>query len=166
MEHWKKAYEIADIVVSNSRVLWIVYLSFFIAALKVRKSENKTRWRVGGVMIGASVPGLFISIGTFGLFAYTMIRCYMLSVSSNYNRLIDLPEVQKLQSMCNYIPIMCVELSMFLFFVLAVIAAICGIVILGRRAGTKAGVCTLIYGLCLTGFAWWFMNVVFLFMGT
>lgn len=43
MEYWKEAYGIADIILENSWYMWLVYISFFILALAVRKKDNRTR---------------------------------------------------------------------------------------------------------------------------
>ena len=49
---------------------------------------------------------------------------------------------------------------MLLFPVLALIAIICGIVILAKRAGKGTGLVTLLYGLALIGCtAWLFMGM-------
>ena len=146
MDYWKAAYQVADIVLENSRLMWIVYISYFVIALKVRKKEIKTRKRVGALMIGASVPGLLISAGCLGLFVYAMIKCYRVAASKEFYILGDSPVVRHIQQMCNSVPVTCLVLSLFLFYILAVIAVMCGIIILARRAGKGAGLFTLIYG--------------------
>ena len=166
MDYWKAAYQVADIVLENSRLMWIVYISYFVIALKVRKKEIKTRKRVGALMIGASVPGLLISAGCLGLFVYAMIKCYRVAASKEFYILGDSPVVRHIQQMCTSVPVTCLVLSLFLFYILAVIAVMCGIIILARRAGKGAGLFTLIYGLCLTGFSWWFMNAIMAYLAT
>lgn len=166
MDNWKAAYEIADIVLENSRLMWIVYISFFVIALKIRKKEIKTRRRVGALMIGASIPGLLISAACLGLFVYAMIKCYLVAASKEFYVLGDSPVVRHVQGMCNSVPVTCLVLSVVLFYILALIASISGIIILARRAGKGAGFFTLIYGICLAGFSWWFMNAVMAYLAT
>ena len=164
MENWLQAYDVCDIVVMNSRLMWIVYISFFILALIVRKGENKTRHTVGSVLLGASMPGLLISAGCLGLFIYGMVKCYQVILSKEYYNMKDSPVVRNIQEMCNSVPVTLLLLSVVLFFILAVIAVICGIVLLGKKAGKGAGVITLLYGLGLTVFAGWFVKAFITFL--
>ena len=43
MDSWSEAFGFANIVLSNSLYMWLVYISFFILALIVRKQDDKTR---------------------------------------------------------------------------------------------------------------------------
>lgn len=164
MENWLEAYSYCDTALLNSRLMWIVYISFFILAVIVRKSENKTRHTVGSVMLGASMPGLLISIGCLGLFVYSMAQCYKVILSKEYYNIGDSPVVRNVQEMCNSVPVTFMLLSIALFFILALISIICAIVLLGKKAGKGAGVITLLYGLSLTVFAGWFLMAVTAFL--
>ena len=127
----------------------VLYISFFIMAVVVRKSENRTRRITGNVMIVASIPGMIISIGNLGLFIYTMVRVYLVAASNEYSIIGDSPVVKDLMDICNTIPITCLELSIIFFFALALIAIICGTVLLVKKAGKVVGIVTLVYGLVL-----------------
>ena len=163
MEYWKEAYDIADIVLENSRLMWIVYVSFFILALMVRKKDNRTRRITGGVMIGAVAPGLLLSLWNLGLFIYAMIKVYQVAASKEYYIIDDSPVVKDIRMACNSIPVGCLTLSMFLFLILALVAVICGIVILANKAGKAMGVVTLVWGIGLIAFGFWFVNAMFTF---
>lgn len=160
MEAWKAAYDVADIVLEGSWFMWAVYISFFVLALIVRKKGNKTRRVSGSIMIGASIPGLLISAGCLGLFVHTMLKLHSIAASNAYHSVADNVATRDLQNLCNSVPITCCTFSMLLFPVLALIAIICGIVILAKRAGKGTGLVTLLYGLALIGCtAWLFMGM-------
>lgn len=164
MDYWKEAYNVADIVFLNSRLMWIVYISFFIMALIIRRSENKTRKTVGGVMTAASIPGLLISAGLLGLFVYVMIKVYQVAASKEFYLIGDSPVVRDLKNACNSVPVTALELSLFMFFILANIAIICGIIILARKAGKAVGIITLLYGIGLMCFSGWFVKALLTFL--
>ncbi|MBR5181612.1 MAG: hypothetical protein IKT20_06280 [Clostridiales bacterium] len=157
MEYWKQAYDIADIVLENSWLMWIVYVSFFVLALAMRKKENRTRRIAGSVMIGAAMPGMLMSVGCLGLFVYTMVKVYQVASSKEFRSLDSSPLVRDLGNVCNTVPFTCLTLSLLLFIVLALIAVICGIVVLAKKAGRGIGVVTLLYGFALFGFFGWLL---------
>lgn len=163
MDCWKEAYYVADIAFENSWIMWIVYISFFTMALVVRKKENSTRRITGNVMIAASIPGILMSAGCLGLFICTMVKVYQVAASNEYHIIGDSPVVRALNELCNSIPITCLEFSVFLFFILALIAIICGMVILIKRAGRRIGIVTLLYGLALILFSCWLLKGMMLF---
>lgn len=166
MEYWKEAYGIADIILENSWMMWAVYISFFILALAVRKKDNRTRRVAGGVMIGAAVPGVLISVHCLGLFAYVMIKVYQIASSGEYYIISDSPVVRQLQTACNSIPVTYLTLSILLFFIVALVSVICGIVILAKRAGKAAGIFSLLYGLGLAGFGCWFFFAMMMYFAS
>ena len=157
MEYWKQAYDVADIVFLNSWMMWLVYISFFILAMAMRKKDNRTRRIAGSVMIGAAMPGMLMSAGCLGLFIYTMVKVYQIASSKEFRSLNDSPVVRDIQNMVNNVPITCLSFSLLLFIVLALIAVICGIVVLAKKAGRGIGVVTLLYGFALFGFFGWLL---------
>ena len=163
MEYLKEAFDVADIILGNSWTMWTVYISFFILALAVHKKGNRTRRIAGNVMLGAALPGVFISAHCLGLFIYAMIKVYQVAVSKEYYIIDDSPVVKDIRMACNSIPVSCLTLSMFLFLILALVAVICGIVILAKRAGKAMGVVTLVWGIGLIAFGFWFVNAMFTF---
>ena len=166
MEYWKEAYGVADIVLENSWTMWLVYISFLILALAVHKKDNRTRRITGGIMIGAAVPGVLISLHCLGLFAYVMIKVYQIAASGEYNFISDSPVVGQLKTACNSIPVTYLTLSILLFFIVALVSVICGIVILAKRAGKAAGIFSLLYGLGLAGFGCWFFFAMMMFFAS
>ena len=163
MDYWKNAYYFADVAFENSWIMWIIYISFFILALVVRKKENSTRRITGTVMIVASIPGILISVGCLALFTYTMVKVYQIAVSNEYQIIGDSPVVKELSNLCNTIPITCLELSIILFFALALIAIICGIIILVKGEGKGIGAVCLLYGLALIAFSCFFLYALMMF---
>lgn len=155
MEYWKQAYDVADIVFLNSWMMWLVYISFFILAMAMRKKDNRTRRIAGSVMIGAAMPGMLMSAGCLGLFIYTMVKVYQIASSKEFRSLNDSPVVRDIQNMVNNVPITCLSFSLLLFIVLALIAVICGIVVLAKKAGRGIGIFTLLYGIALFGIFGW-----------
>lgn len=167
MDYWKEVYDIADIVLENSWMMWLVYISFFIMAVVVRKKkDNRTRRVTGSIMIGASLPGLLISAGCLGLFIHVMVQVMKIMASKEYRHISDSPVIRDLDNLCNSVPITCLCFSMLLFPILALIAFICGIVILAKRAGKGTGVVMLMYGFVVTGFTVWLMMGMFAYFAS
>lgn len=165
MNIWKDAFEIADIILEQSYVMWIIYGSFFVLALFVRKKNNKTRLHTGSVLLGFSIPGMLVSLACAGDFVYVMAVCIKAGSSLGKNKFLsDYPGIRELQYNCQGLPLTCFILSPILFGILAIVAVICGIVILKKRAGKSAGLITLIYGIALMGFTLWFTKGVFMFL--
>ena len=160
MEYWKEAFGVADIILENSWMMWAVYISYFILALAVHKKDNRTRRITGNVMLGAALPGVFISAHCLGLFAYAMIKTYQVASSGEYYIIGDSPVVRSIENACQSIPVSYLTLSIPLFFIVALVSVICGIVILAKRAGKAAGIIPLLYGLGLAGFGCWFFRAM------
>lgn len=166
MEYWKEAYGIADIVLENSWTMWIVYISFFILALAVHKKNDRTRRITGNVMLGAALPGVFISAHCLGLFAYVMIKVYQIASSGEYHIIGDSPVVRQLKNACNSVPVTYLTLSLLLYLIVALVSVICGIVILAKRSGKAAGIISLLFGLGLIGFDCWFFFAMMMFFAS
>ncbi|MBO4680325.1 MAG: hypothetical protein J5623_00295 [Clostridiales bacterium] len=152
MASWVEAYDFADIVLSNSLYMWLVYISFFILALIVRKKDDKTRRITGNVMIASSVPGLLISVFCLGLFLYAMITYHNMMASGKFKSIYDSPELTKLFHTCNGLPVDLLLFSVAIFSILAITAIVCGIIIIRRSPKKAAGIITLIYGSNLIAF--------------
>ena len=152
MDSWSEAFEFADVVLSNSLYMWLVYISFFILALIVRKKDDKTRRITGNVMIASSVPGLLISVFCFGLVLYAMITYHNVMASGKIKSIYDSPELTKLFHTCNGLPVDLLLLSVLIFSILAITAIVCGIIIIRRSPKKAAGIITLIYGSSLLAF--------------
>ena len=155
MDIWKQAFGIADIVLEQSYVMWIVYISFFALALVVRKKINKTRLHTGSVMLGFSIPGMLVSATCVGIFCYVMGICLREGAKGEHKYLPDYPAVRAIQFSCQEWPLAFLVFSPVLFGILSLVAIICGIVILAKRAGKAAGIITLIYGIALGAFSVW-----------
>lgn len=166
MEYWKEAFDIADIVLGNSWTMWTVYISFFILALAVHKKDNRTRRITGNVMLGAALPGVFISAHCLGLFAYVMIKVYQIASSGEYHIIGDSPVVRQCQNACNSIPVTYLTVSLLLYLIVALVSVICGIVILAKRAGKAPGIISLIYGLGLIVYDCWFFRAMMMFFAS
>lgn len=152
MEHWAEAFDFADVVLSNSLYMWLVYISFFILALIVRKKDDKARKITGNVMIATSVPGMLISVFCLGLFLYAMITCHNVMASGKIKSIYDSPELTKLFHTCNGLPVDLLLLSVAIFAIIAITAIVCGIIIIKRSQKKAAGIVTLIYGSSLIAF--------------
>lgn len=166
MEYWKEAFGVADIILENSWTLWIVYISFFILALAVHKKGNRTRRIAGNVMLGAALPGVFISAHCLGLFIYAMIKVYQIASSGEYSIISDSPVVRSINDAGQAIPITYLTVSLLLYLIVALVAVICGIVILAKRAGKAPGIITLLYGLGLIGYDCWFFGAMMMFFAS
>ena len=166
MEYLKEAFGIADIILEGSWTLWTVYISFFILALAVHKKGNRTRRVAGNVMLGAALPGVFISAHCLGLFVYAMIKVYQVASSGKYHFIGDSPAVRSIQDAGQAIPITYLTVSLLLYLIVALISVICGIVILAKRAGKAPGLITLLYGLGLIGYDCWFLGEMMMFFAS
>ncbi|MBO4449510.1 MAG: hypothetical protein J5777_02900 [Clostridiales bacterium] len=149
MDKWIEAYGFADIVLNNSLYMWLVYISFFILALIVRKKDDRTRKITGNIMIASSVPGMMISVFCFGLFLYAMITCYNVMASGKVKSVYDSPKLTELMRVCNALPVDLLLLSVAIFAVLAITALVCGIVIIKRSKKKAVGIVSVIYGASL-----------------
>ena len=69
--------------------------------------------------------------------------------------------VRDIQNMVNNVPITCLSFSLLLFIVLALIAVICGIVVLAKKVGRGIGIFTLLYGIALFGIFGWVLTGFF-----
>ena len=152
MDSWSEAFGFANIVLSNSLYMWLVYISFFILALIVRKQDDKTRRITGGVMIASSIPGMLISVFCFGLFLYAMFTYRSEMADGQYSSVYASPKLTKLFRVLNGLPVDLLLLSVFIFGILAVTAIVCGIIIIRRSPKKAAGIITLIYGSSLIAF--------------
>ena len=152
MDSWANAFDFADIVLSNSLYMWLVYISFFILALIVRKKDDKTRRITGNIMIASSVPGMLISLFCSGLFLYAMITYHNAMATGEYKSIYDSPKLTKLSHVCNGLPVDLLLLSVAIFSILAITAIVCGIIIIRRSKRKAAGIITLIYGSNLIAF--------------
>ena len=94
MEALKKAFDITDVVLLNSRSIWFEYAVFFILALVMRKTENKKRKKLGTVMLVASIPGLLISAFCLGLFVVATIKLAMIFGADPVITAGEHPEIQ------------------------------------------------------------------------
>ena len=153
MGSWKEAFDFADIVLCNSLYMWLVYISFFILALIVRKKDDKTRKITGNVMIATSVPGLLISVFCLGLFLYAMITCHNVMASGKIKSVYDSQKLTELMRVCNGLPVDLLLLSVAVFSIIAITAIVCGIIIIRRSKKKAAGIVTLIYGSSLIAFS-------------
>ena len=61
----------------------------------------------------------------------------------------------------NGVPIDCMFFSLFIFPVTAVIAIVCGVIIIRKDAGKKTGIASIIYGVALIGYTIWLLFALF-----
>ena len=166
MNYWAEAYSIADVTLENSIPMWIVYIGFFVLALFVRKKGDKTRRRTGNVLIGTSIPGLLISASLLCVFSYIMLKTYSVMSSNGFRSVYDMPDYARLHELANGYPITCILFSLIIIAVMSVVAAVCGIVILARRAGKAAGIVTLVFGTALFAFDVWYFTGFMMLMAS
>ena len=129
----------------------------------MHKKGNRTRRIAGNVMLGAALPGVFISAHCFGLFIYAMIKVYQIASSGEYSIISDSPVVRSINDAGQAIPI---TYLLLLYLIVALVSVICGIVILAKRAGKAPGLISLLYGLGLIGYDCWFFRAMMLFFAS
>ena len=77
-----------------------------------------------------------------------------------------MPDHARLHELANGFPVTCILFSLIIIAVMSVVAAVCGIVILARRAGKAAGIVTLIYGIALFAFDVWYFTGFMMLMAS
>lgn len=150
MEALKKAFDITDVVLLNSRSIWFEYAVFFILALVMRKTENKKRKKLGTVMVVASIPGLLISAFCLGLFVVATIKLAMIFGADPVITAGEHPEIQFWRMHCNGWPIDCMLLSVVVVPIMGIISIICGSIVSKDKSGFLISKVCILYGILFT----------------
>lgn len=119
-----------DIALENSYIFAIVCIPFFILALAVRRTEEKTGRRAGSVMLAASIPGLLALVTDLVLFLTATVYGLIVLGNKTCNIVTDNKTFYFLADLCNTWPLTFVLYSVFYFPVIAVITLVCGIILI------------------------------------
>lgn len=145
MDNLSEAFSYTGHVLTNSIQLWATYLSFWVLALIVRKTQDKTRRRCGNVMLVSSIPGLIISLVCIGTFIYSF-AVILSGLQGGALCASSVDEGRKIMDLCNGLPVSCIFFSLFIRPVLGIISIVCGVKINGNGSGKIIGPVAIIYG--------------------
>ncbi|SCW48409.1 hypothetical protein SAMN02910456_01334 [Ruminococcaceae bacterium YRB3002] len=160
MDNFKEAIEYADAAFANSKFFLVVCISFLILAFVVRHTQDRTRRKCGNVLLVSAVPSILMYAACLGAGFYTAVVCYR-GLEAGALCAGDVDEGNRLMGLCNGVPIDCMFFSLFIFPVTAVIAIVCGVIIIRKDAGKKTGIASIIYGAALIGYTIWLLFALF-----
>ena len=160
----------ADIVLDNSRFMWLVYITFLVTALIARRTDNTGRRKAANVMTVASIPGVIISLVCLVLFITAVVKglavldgCHAKNAIGYEEILWDDKSMKHLKDLCQSIPIGLLFISIFLVPLESITYIICGAVILkegGRKSGTAAVITGILFIIGAVIFAFAFIRAI------
>ena len=145
MDSLKTVLDSTDIILENHMILCIVYVLFFVVALIMRKSTDKIEKKAGKILIGASVPGLIISVTGLVLFFYATVRGMKLADDSH--------ELWVFVYDCKHVLYTLVEISVIIFPIQSLFTIITGIVVNSKTARKLRGRVAIVAGILLLCFS-------------
>ena len=146
MEYISEAFEEAfDLIAYNSVIPVLSTILFVTLVIYIRKTDDRSRKKLGNVMLGFSVPDMLVVFADIVLFILSFARGYSNLKASNGFSTHENDNMRLIGYNGNSVGLILLDLPIIL--IMGIAALVIGIIILKKDLGKPAGVLSVILGL-------------------